>query len=106
MDRDGESQVFCLPSLSWCSLCLSLGMAEMRGLLLLLLYMSHSSSAGECAAPFPRRSVTGGAWGRVGVGRRVIQESRVALNAQRGTHWARKIIPSPLSWAAGVSDRN
>ncbi|OBS75253.1 hypothetical protein A6R68_14250 [Neotoma lepida] len=37
--------VFCLPSCSWCSLRFSLGMTEMRGVLLVLLYMSHSSSA-------------------------------------------------------------
>lgn len=34
-------------------------------MLLVLLYMSHSSSASECAAPFPRHSVTGGTWGGV-----------------------------------------
>ncbi|KAL6088761.1 hypothetical protein STEG23_028289, partial [Scotinomys teguina] len=32
-------------SCPWCSLHFSLGMAEMRGLMLVLLYMSHSSSA-------------------------------------------------------------
>lgn len=51
---DGDGVTSLLSSqLTWCSLCFSPGMAELRGILLLLLYMSHSSSAGECAAPSP-----------------------------------------------------
>ena len=43
--------LFCVHSCPWCLLRLSLGMAAMRGTLLVLLYVSHAS-ASECASLF------------------------------------------------------
>lgn len=61
-----ESQVFCLPRCPWCSLHFSLGMTGMSGVLLMLLYMSHSSSASECSPPRVVSDRWSLGWGRVG----------------------------------------
>lgn len=50
-EEDGVTG-FCFPSCPWCPRRVSLGMAEMRGVLLVQLGLLHSSTS-ECAAFLP-----------------------------------------------------